>query len=135
MSVLPFILAFDSKSLRSDTVFISLGFTKASTFIAFPLSFQGALIHLGSEFPRRRSLGPNIMLHRILFSIQAPIRRIKFVDDDGWWRCLWLDDNADAGTNLRLVGESSAQSAANDPNEKGQQKIDGSNKKVERVMP
>jgi len=53
---------------------------------------------------RRRSLVPIVTLHRTPGLIHAIIRRVIFVDDDCWRRwCAWLNDNADAGTGVRLI--------------------------------
>src|ERR1017187_7065329 len=70
----------------------------------------------GSELPRRRSPVPIVRLHRKPGLIHAIIRRVIFVDDDCWWRwCVWLYDDADAGADVRLIGEFPAQPAAEHP--------------------
>ncbi len=75
----------------------------------------------GSELPRCRSPVPIVTLHRTPGLIQAIIWRVIFVDDDCWWRwCVWLNDNADAGADVRLIGEFPAQPAAEYPRNQNQ---------------
>src|ERR1039457_7038783 len=54
--------------------------------------------------------------------IHAIIRRVIFLDDDCWWRwwCVRLNDNADAGADVRLIGEFPAQPAAEYPHNQNQ---------------
>jgi hypothetical protein len=69
-----------------------------------------------------------------LFSIRVTTRPVIFVDDDWrWWR-VWLNENADASTDVRLAGEFPAQSAAQYPNQESQQKINGSEQEKEGVI-
>ena len=59
---------------------------------------------------------PIVTLHRTPGLIHAIIRRVIFVDDDCWWRwCVWLNDNADTGADVRLIGEFPSQPAAEYP--------------------
>src|ERR1017187_8997391 len=85
----------------------------------------------GSELPRRRSPVPIVTLHRTPGLIHAIIRRVIFVDDDGWWRwCVWLYDDADAGADVRLIGEFPAQPAAEHPGQHQQGQPDEREKKI-----
>src|ERR1035438_6029394 len=65
------------------------------------------------------------------FSIHAIIRRVIFVDDDCWRR--WyvrLNDNADAGAHVRLVGEFPAQPAAEHPGQHQHRQPDEREKQI-----
>jgi hypothetical protein len=85
-----------------------------------PFEFENwAVIALGG-IPNKVQVGdmgvPIVTLHRTLNLIQAIIRRVIFVDDDWLWRWrVWLYDNADAGVDVRLIGEFPAQPAAEHP--------------------
>ena len=90
-----------------------------------PFEFENwAVIALGG-IPNKVQVGdmgvPIVTLHRTPGLIHAIIRRVIFVDDDWWWRwCVWLNDNADAGADVRLIGEFPAQSAAEYPRNQNQ---------------
>ncbi len=47
---------------------------------------------------------------------------------------MWLYDNADASTDVRLIGKFPAQAAAQYPCQQSQQKINGSNEKIKGVF-
>jgi hypothetical protein len=48
--------------------------------------------------------------------------------------CVWLNDNADAGADVRLIGEFPSQGTAQYPRQKSQQEINGSNEKIECMV-
>ena len=75
--------------------------------------------------PRCRSSVPIVTLHRTPGLIHAIARRAIFVDDN-WWRrwCVWLNDNADAGADVWLIGEFPAQPAAEHPGQHQQRQPD-----------
>src|ERR1017187_6166641 len=64
--------------------------------------------------------------------IHAIIRRVIFVDDDCWWRWwrVWLNDNADAGADVRLGGEFPAQPAAEHPGQHQHRQPDEREKQI-----
>ena len=51
--------------------------------------------------------GRGFVVRDLPISIHAIIRRVIFLDDDCWWRrwCVRLNANADAGADVRLIGE------------------------------
>ena len=58
----------------------------------------------------RSALRPPVSEVTLPILIHAIIRRVILMDDDCWWRwwCVRLNDNADAGADVRLIGEFSA---------------------------
>src|ERR1039458_4789200 len=86
----------------------------------------------GSELPRRRSPVPIVTFHRTPGLIHAIIRRVIFVDDDCWWRWWYvrLNDNADAGADVRLIGEFPAQPAAEHPGQHQHRQPDEREKQI-----
>ena len=60
----------------------------------------------------------------------------SFVDDDCWWRwwCVRLNDNADAGADVRLIGEFPAQAAAKYPHNHKQGQPDEREIKIHAIV-